>query len=115
MVHKIASAGRYPSAYRWFVVLAVLDATLTAIVLALGGQELNIAARAALDVGGVPAMVALKAVAVAIVLAICEYVGNRRPDLGLRLVHWAVAANTVPVTMGAMFISIFAATAMLGL
>lgn len=115
MVQRIASAGLYPSAYRWFVLLAVLDATLTALVLALGGQELNAIARAALQFGGVPAMVALKAVAVAVVLAVCEYVGRQRPQTGLRLAHLAVAANTVPVTMGGLFLAIFAATAAWGL
>jgi len=99
---------RYPRHYPWFITFAGLDVVLTWIVLSLGGQELNAVAQLALDLAGIPGMIALKVSAVLIVCVICEYLGRRRPSIGLGVANLAIAANTIPVTLGCLALTQFA-------
>jgi hypothetical protein len=98
---------QYPRHYPWFITLAGLDILLTWIVLSLGGQELNAVARLALDLAGIPGMIALKLAAVFIVCAVCEYAGRRKPHLGRGVANLAIAANTIPVTVACLCLTQF--------
>jgi hypothetical protein len=40
-----------------------------------------------------------------LVVWVCQYVGHRRRAVGRRLAEWAVAANTLAVSLGCLFIS----------
>lgn len=106
-VRQLGRQGMYPALYPWVVGMACLDVVLTCIVLGVGGREANAVARGVIGVAGVPGMILLKAVAVAAVLAICEYVGRRRPGLGRRLAECAVGANTAAVAMGCAFMVLY--------
>lgn len=87
----------YPAIYPWVVLLAVLDIVLTWTVLRLGGWEVNGIAARVIDRWDVWGMIALKFAVIVLVLMICEYVGRRRPGMGLAVAVMAGVLNTVPV------------------
>jgi hypothetical protein len=99
----------YPEHYPWFLGLALLDVALTWIVLGLGSQELNALARTIVAAAGLAGLLAFKLAAVAAVLAICQYIGARRWQVGRRIMDFALAANTVPVTLACLYLAAFGA------
>jgi hypothetical protein len=105
LVHR----GRYPAHYPWLLALATLDITLTTLVLSLGGSELNPVANLVIMRTGIPGMAALKAAAILLVVAICERLWRSHPDLGRRIATLGIAANTVPVAVGSVYIAEYTA------
>lgn len=103
----LAAPCRYLDIHAWFLCLALLDVVLTTIILRLGGSEANAVARGVLHAAGVEGMVAFKFAAAVLVLCICEAVGRRREPLGRNIALFGVAANTVAVTLGAMYLVLF--------
>jgi hypothetical protein len=95
--------------YPWVLTLAALDVAFTWLILALGGSELNLFAAIVIHHTGLGGMLALKFGAMALVIAICEYIGKHRRVLGRRVASLAVALNTVPATVGLLCLSQFAA------
>jgi hypothetical protein len=83
----------FPRHYVWLLGLAAMDVFVTWLVLRTGGTELNALARLAIERAGVFGMISIKAATMAMVLAICDYVGRRRPRTGRRLAEFALAAN----------------------
>jgi hypothetical protein len=99
----------YPAAYRWVIFFAALDVICTWIILALGGRELNALARAAIEAGGLPAMLAYKFALIAFVLVLCEHIGRRKHTTGRRLARAAIVLNAFPVFVGVSHLGLHAA------
>ncbi len=79
----------YPDHYAWFVLASAMDLLMTGIVLYRGGAEMNRLAEFVILHFGRGGIVAFKFALVAVILVICEIVGQRRRDLGRRLATWA--------------------------
>lgn len=95
----------YPGPYTWFVFLAALDLLFTWVILHLdGGREVNILADWVIQRYGVVGSALYKAGLVGLVVCICEVVGRRRPQRGLRLAKWAVAVTAFPVILACTFL-----------
>src|SRR3712207_3357228 len=86
----------YQNAYVWFVFVASLDVMFTWLILGLGGEEVNRFARAVIQLGGFPAMIAFKFIIVAVVVLICEAVGRRKYEVGRRVARLAVIITCLP-------------------
>ena len=95
----------YPRAYAWVLTVAVLDVVVTSLVLGTGGKETNALARWAIDQAGVAGMVAVKATTLTLVLLICQYLARHRPIAGLRIVGFALAANSLAVVFGLIYLT----------
>jgi hypothetical protein len=100
----------YPTIYSWFLFAASLDVLLTWLILGLGGGEANYLADRVFVAAGFPGIVALKFTSVIIVVLICEYVGQRRYDIGRRLAGLAAAVNCVPILLAAVIVADFLVT-----
>lgn len=93
----------YPKAYSTFVALAALDVVLTAVILRLGGNEVNAIAAwviekaRSIEESGYTGMTFFKFATVLFVLVACEIVGRQRETLGRTLAQCAVVLNIVPV------------------
>jgi hypothetical protein len=92
------------------VVLALLDILVTWTVLGIGGEELNLVARAVVEHAGLPGMVALKAAGILTVLVICEYIGRTRRALGRGVLTCAVVLNGLAVGLGTAVIGTYTVT-----
>lgn len=90
----------FPTPYVWCVFFAAMDIMVTWIVLHMGGREVNGVAAWLIHRFGLWGIVVFKFVIIMAVIAICEFIGRRRPVLGKRLAEWAVALNVVPVAVG---------------
>ncbi|MBC7773374.1 MAG: hypothetical protein H7210_12835 [Pyrinomonadaceae bacterium] len=91
-------AVRYPDRYAWYVLASTLDIMTTVLVLThLGFREANSFAQKSIDYFGTWGLIGLKFVSVIIVVAICEFVGRRREDLGRRVATLAIIASLFPV------------------
>ena len=102
-----ARALAYPRHYLWVLGLAILDIGLTSLVLSTGGRELNAIARYAIERAGVFGMIGIKALTLMVIIGICEYVGPRRPVVGRRIAEFALAANSVAVACGLVYVTQF--------
>lgn len=90
----------YPAIYPWLVLAAAMDILTTALILHLGGTEVNPVAAGAIAVAGTAGMVVLKFAVIALVLTVCECVGRARHGTGRRLALCSVALNCLPVVVG---------------
>lgn len=95
----LAAEVLFPNQYCWFVLLASLDLMLTGVILAIGGRELNIVAHQVLGVAGLGGLTVYKLAIVCCVVAICEFIGRRKPVTGRRLAEWSVALTSIPVAV----------------
>lgn len=91
----------FPNVYPWFLLMAAMDIVFTWVVLALGGQELNLFAAHLLERHGFIGMVWLKCLSVLVVVAICEVVGRGQRVTGLNLARCSVLVTCVPVVVAA--------------
>jgi hypothetical protein len=93
---------RFPSLYAAIIVASSLDILLTAILLALGGQEANPLANAILQAHGFPGMVVFKYLVVGLVILACEFVADRdlRTARGLAVTLIAIKASPVVWSSG---------------
>jgi hypothetical protein len=89
----------YPKMYSTYILLAAMDVLLTALILSIGGIEVNPIANWILSHGEHPALTFFKFGTVAFVLVACEIVGRHRTHLGRNLAEWAIAINTIPVAV----------------
>ncbi len=91
----------YPNQYCWFLLLSALDIMLTHTILEkfheFGGRELNTFADWVIGKAGLWGAIGLKTFSVVVVVLGLEYIGRRRPALGLTLVHCLLAMAVVPV------------------
>ena len=88
----------YPDRYAWYILASVLDITVTVSVLIhYGAKEVNSIAQASIELFGTWGLIGLKFLTLVIVIAICEYVGRRRPRLGRMLATIAIAMSLMPV------------------
>lgn len=90
----------FPQTYGWYITAAAADTILTAIILTLGGMELNSFAAGVIDHYGLLGMLLFKFTTVYTVLLICEYIGRHRIATAKRLGCWAVIVSCVPVIVG---------------
>lgn len=97
MKSPLGSHIRYGTIYPWYLVGASLDLIVTWFILFRGGVELNDIADWVIKTGGLPGLLLYKFATVAIVVAICELVGAKRPTTGRRLAWLAVAVSFFPV------------------
>ncbi|MCC6659254.1 MAG: hypothetical protein IT437_00035 [Phycisphaerales bacterium] len=94
----------YPRLYPWLLLAAALDVMLTWLILELGGQEMNVVARAAINAAGLPGMLLLKFCGIVLVIAVCEFVGRRNTATGLRLAGVATVITCIPVALSLFMI-----------
>lgn len=90
----------FPQTYGWYITAAAADTVLTAIILTLGGIEVNLVAAGVIDRTGLIGMLLFKFATVYTVLLICEYIGRHRLCTARRLGTWAVIISTIPVLVG---------------
>jgi len=89
----------FPDVYAWFVLFSVLDLVLTWVILHLEGAELNAVADWVIRRYDLVGVTIYKFALVLLVVLVCEIVGRRRPQTGLRLARWAVVLSTFPVVV----------------
>jgi uncharacterized membrane protein len=88
----------YPDRYAWYVLVSVMDITVTVSVLVhYGAREVNSIAQASIELFGTWGLIGLKFLTLAIVVAICEYIGRKRQRLGGAIATIAVVASLSPV------------------
>lgn len=97
IVQPLRSPARYPSAYGWYVALAMADVLATWTILSLGGVEVNGVAAWILAQWGITGITAFKCATVMMVVLAIEGVGARRESLGRRLSAFAVLVSMMPV------------------
>lgn len=103
MSGRLARAVLYPDLYCWYVLFATLDIIVTTIVLDYYGMvEANAIAAGVIERYGFIGLVPFKFATVALVLAICEYVGRVRPRTGLRVAQAAVGLSCFPIVAAAL-------------
>jgi hypothetical protein len=90
----------FPQTYGWYITAAAADTLLTAIILTLGGIEVNAVAAGVINHYGLLGMLLFKFATVYTVLLICEYIGRHRIATAQRLGTWAVIISLVPVAVG---------------
>jgi hypothetical protein len=89
---------RYPDSYAWYALVSATDIAATAFVIEhFNAREVNAVANVALGAGGLWGLVALKAVTIAFVVLICEYVGRHKEAVGHHLAEAAVVISALPV------------------
>ena len=98
----------FPTAYVLYVVMAMLDITLTWCILQLGGYEVNPVAAFALDRHGLAGMIALKYITIVLVVLSCEYIGRQRRRLALNIADGAAAIHIVPTGLATVQIGMVA-------
>ncbi len=92
---------RYPTAYCWYVLACFLDLILTNTMISrFGGQEVNLLAAHAINVGGFWGLIAFKITSMVVVLTLCQFIGHRRDRTGRRVVIAAVVFSALPVVVG---------------
>jgi hypothetical protein len=89
----------FPVGYSWLVLAGSLDVIMTYLMLNLGAIEVNLIADRAIQAAGLWGLIALKFMALAIVLAICEFIGRRRLSTARSLVGAGVVLNFAPVAL----------------
>jgi len=89
----------YAEAYLWFIFLSALDVMFTAVILQMGGREVNVLANWVLERWDLPGMVGYKFSLVALVVVVCETVGRASWSKGRWLSVVAVAITSVPVIL----------------
>lgn len=94
------TAVAFPSRYCWYVLMAVLDFTVTLVILQLGGREVNGLANALLAAYGPASLLLFKAASVVLVICICEFIARRRRLCAERLADLAIAVTAFPVIVG---------------
>jgi hypothetical protein len=92
----------FPQAYVWFVFLSCLDLMFTRVILQIDGREVNALADWVIRTYNFRGLVAFKFSMVVLVVLICELVGRRRPETGVKLSRWAIILTAFPVLIGAM-------------
>jgi hypothetical protein len=97
----------FPVGYSWLVLAGSLDIIMTYLMLNLGAIEVNAIADRAIRLGGLWGLIALKFMALGVVLAICEYVGRRRERAARSLVGAGVFLNFMPVALSLAQLAIF--------
>jgi len=91
---------RYPDHYLWYVLAASLDLMVTNTLLNFHGfQEANAIAATVIDMGGFAGLIAFKFATVALVVLICEFIGERRPIVGRKLATAAIGISAAPVAI----------------
>jgi hypothetical protein len=98
--HPLRRHVLYPNQYAWYVLVSSLDLMMTNTVMNyFGAHEVNTIADRAIAWAGFWGLIGLKFATVVLVVAICEFVGGRRPALGKKVAEWAVAISAVPVVI----------------
>jgi hypothetical protein len=104
----------FPNLYCWFLLFSSLDIMLTHTILgrfgAFGGRELNSIADYIIKAAGLWGAIGLKFITCAIAIGIVEYVGRRRPALGLRLAKLMLVLSIFPVVWELIILAWFAFT-----
>ncbi|MEL7473238.1 MAG: DUF5658 family protein, partial [Planctomycetota bacterium] len=91
--------------YQWYALFGVLDVLLTWALIRSGGMEANWIAAEIVAVWGFWGLLTIKVLSVATVVAIAEFVGERRPATGLALAIAAVVMNFIPAALGWLYLS----------
>jgi len=89
----------FPNRYLVLTFFAAMDVILTALILHLGGREVNALAEALIQRYGLWGIVAFKFVVVAWVVIVAEFVVRRDERAARVLMRWTIALNVLPVVM----------------
>jgi hypothetical protein len=92
----------YPEAYTWYIFVSSLDLMFTALILAVGGAEVNVVADWIIGRHDLPGLVVFKFLSLLLVVAICEFIGRRRRRTGAALARAAVIISAIPVIIGGL-------------
>lgn len=95
---------RFPLAYRWYVLLAILDVLLTWVILSNGGVEVNSIAAWIIAHAGMMGASVFKFTTVAVVLVLTEWVARQDEPASRLIARSAVAINAVPVMVSVTLI-----------
>ncbi|HYE60551.1 MAG TPA: hypothetical protein VD997_01020 [Phycisphaerales bacterium] len=104
-IHRLHAL--YPNHYCWFLLLSSMDVMLTdAILNVLKGRELNTVGDFFISRFGLWGAIGLKFTTVVITIAIIEFVGRRRPDLGRKLAVVPIIITCIPVAWGLFLLAV---------
>jgi uncharacterized membrane protein len=98
----------YPGQYLWFVLLSFMDVAMTAVILSVGGWEVNSLANHFLSRFDLMGLVMLKVCIITFFLTVCEMVGRRNKLAGRRLVLAAILITMVPILVGSVELFLYA-------
>jgi hypothetical protein len=90
----------YTRWYAWFLVASALDIVMTAMVLSLGGIELNPVADVVIGRFGMQGAMAYKFALVIFVILLCEVIGRQNPRWGRSVAQFAVLGPAVAAVLG---------------
>ncbi len=94
-------AALYPDLYTWYVFVSSIDILFTWLILTAGGHEVNALAAWVVRTHNVPGLVVFKFGTVVFVVLVCETIGRRKYQAGVKLARWAVVISGFPVVVGA--------------
>jgi uncharacterized membrane protein len=88
----------YPNLYAWYILVSAMDIMITVTLLIhLGAHEVNMIAQRSIELFGTWGLIGLKFASVILVVAICEYIGRRRPRTGRGLAIAAIFISLFPI------------------
>lgn len=90
----------FPNHYAWFVLASTLDILMTAIVLNLGGIEVNPIADFVIGRFGMHGAMIFKFLMVIFVVCMCEMIGRRNLARGRQVASFAIIVPTFGALMG---------------
>lgn len=88
---------QFPSAYLWFILLSSIDIMMTWLILALGGQELNVLAQAVIQHFGLVGMILFKFALVLFVIIMCEIIGRKEHPTAKKLILISIIITCIPI------------------
>lgn len=105
---RFGGAVLFPQHYLWLILVSALDIMFTAIILFLGGAEVNPFADQLLQRWDLWGLIGLKFVAVSVAISLCEVIGRMRYSTGHRFAEWAIAISVLPVVVAVVQLAAFA-------
>ena len=88
---------RYPWAYLALVAVSAMDVVMTAIILAIGGNEVNPVASLVIDHWGMTGAIPFKFGLTLFIIIVCEEAGRKKPRDGRNLLVLAIVVSAMPV------------------
>ena len=90
----------YPNHYSWIVLASSLDILMTAIVLQLGGREVNPVAERVIALFGMHGVLVFKFALMGLVIFLCEVIGREQVAWGRRVASLAILVPAIGAMTG---------------
>ncbi len=90
----------YTRWYAWLLIASALDIVMTAMVLSLGGIELNPLAAAVIGRFGMHGATAYKFALIILVIVLCEVIGRHKPHWGRSIAGFATIGPFAAAILG---------------